>query len=295
MERAKKAVVIGAEGYSMATDEVAVSCYSWKNIKKIKNICDYDYVLVNLLSISDENSRNDVDWKQVNTVLCLKNTLEVLRHKGLIVIVGDPRFSTSITSETKSIQKPFLDWTGMLFIWDNSPGDTIDSLSHQFRFYQDYVDRLKKWSYSLSDVLANDEKRDEILRVIGRSGDALSIKASKRSICQNRYRKDLIFQAGLCVTQREQYPKTNQSKLLVNFGDIVFLPPIDASKEETLLITMYRMFGIEASSPEPQWGDSCKVPNQELYLGKIGDVELEIQVLREHPKKDDPVVNWVYP
>ena len=264
----------------MSIDEVVVNCYGWRNISRIKNLCDYDYVLINLLSVRDEKSQNGVDWNHVDAVLSLKNTLEVLRHKGMIVVVGDPRFLISVTSESKLVQKPFLDWTGMLFVWDNSPGNTTDFLDRQFPYYQDYIDRFKSWSYSLTDISANTEKRDEVLRTIDRFEDRFRVRTSTKCICRNRYGKNLIFEAGLYVTEEEKYRK-NQNNVFISLGSIVFLPPIDASEEETLLIALYRVFGIKASSSEPQWLTSCIVPNQEVYSNRIEDVKLQIQELDE--------------
>ena len=150
-ERQFKIAIIGAAGPRYASPEVRVECFPWNRLKKLANLADYDIVILDLLSMTDQRLP---DVETFESVINERSVLEVLVSKnqvspnGNIYVLGDPRFS--ITQEinfvpvlpsppyrgaevsegaevsNRQYEIPFLYWTNMEFEWDNRPGDTIE-------------------------------------------------------------------------------------------------------------------------------------------------------------------------
>jgi hypothetical protein len=49
--RPKKIALVGATGYEYSSPEERVNCFSWDRLKKVTNLADYDFVILNLLSL----------------------------------------------------------------------------------------------------------------------------------------------------------------------------------------------------------------------------------------------------
>jgi len=138
-ERQQKIALIGAAEPRYESREVRVECFPWNRLKKLTNLVDYDVVILNLLSITDQTLQ---DIETFDSVLNEKSMLEVLfsksqkRPNGAFVVLGDPRCSftrmitpipgSAVPARSRKIEIPFLKWTGMEFSWDNRPGDTIE-------------------------------------------------------------------------------------------------------------------------------------------------------------------------
>ena len=170
-ERRRKVVLIGAKGYERADDSLCVDCLPWTNIRKLQNIRDYDVVILNLLSLTSKQSREEVDWAAFVTLLDFHSTMDILMNGGMIIVIGDPRFPITATPSDPKAKKEklkekegvdaaqaFLAWTGVKFAWDSEPGDTVlfaDDYDH--RRYADYIGKLKKWEYSLAGCRLDDD------------------------------------------------------------------------------------------------------------------------------------------
>ena len=167
-KRNQKVVLMGAKGFQRTTEGVQVDCFLWSQIGKIKNIRDYDTVILDLISLCTSESRQSVDWKKFSGLLDFHNTADILMNGGMIIVVGDPRFSIDPEKKDKHAKKtrkadeqksrPFLEWTGVDFAWDYEPGDTVgfqDDYDH--RRFTDYVAKLVKWEYSLAQCRLNED------------------------------------------------------------------------------------------------------------------------------------------
>ena len=154
--RQKKVIIIGAEGYERIDETTRVECFSWTNIKKIKNIRDYDTLIINLLALKDDAKREQVDWEAFSEDLNFHAARDILQHDGEVIVVGDPRFRIPIEdegvqgeSESKQ-EQDFLNWTDISFKWDSEPGDTVHFVNdYEHRAYEEYIGKISKWDYSL--------------------------------------------------------------------------------------------------------------------------------------------------
>ncbi len=152
--KTRKLLLIGATGYDRSKDGLRLDCVSWDELSGIANVRDYDVLVLNLLSITTEEARQKVDWEKFNRLLDFYAASDILTHEGMIVVLGDPRFSVTKIKELET--KPFLEWTGATFVWDNQPGDTVvvdDSYDNSE--FKDYAKYLRKWNYSLHRCYQN--------------------------------------------------------------------------------------------------------------------------------------------
>jgi hypothetical protein len=264
--------MLGCKGYQRNADDIMVDCFSWNEVTKIKNIRDYDILIINLLSLSSTKPKLDGDV--IFEYLNIASTLEIIRNNGEIIIIGDPRFEIEVTDQKnkdKKVTKPFLRWTGIDFFWDNSPGDTktfTDDYRHTC--FENYISHLKDWKYSLHGLRIDKD------RMVGfynkefffEKGYKLDIK--KDDFCYNRYKNAVAFSLQIGIfTER-------QDEELLLYGPIHFLPKIDKNEDETIQIVLQDLCGIEVELPEPEWLKGYNAPGQEKIDKKIEQVTLDI-------------------
>jgi len=265
-ERQHKVVLIGAKGYERTVDDRRVDCVQWSEIKKIKNIRDYDLVILNMLPLNKASTRDEVDWETFYKLLDFTSAMDILGNKGKIIVLGDPRLTMTI----KSDQKDFLIWTGVDFVWDSEPGDTvIISESGYWPQFYDYMLKLKKWAYSLAFTKLNERivsSRFD-LNYYRSTGNRLSIHLN--ALCFNRYNHSLACQ----LTYRlMDFGITKES------GPIIFLPEIDLSEDETIQLVLTSVCGIETNLPEPEWISGFLAPGQEEIDAEIARIDKEIKI-----------------
>lgn len=272
MSRKRKIVILGCKGYQRNTDDILVDCFSWEDISKIKNIRDYDTLVVNLLPLTP--SELPLDGNVIFEHLNIISTLEIIQNGGEIIVVGDPRFDVEIIDpddKDKKTQRPFLRWTGIDFFWDDSPGDTKifkDDYSH--RSFQNYISHLKNWKYSLKGLKLD---ADRVIQFFNRDffitkGYKLDVK--KDDFCYNRYKNAIAFSIQIGI-----FSESKEEELLL-YGPIHFFPKIDKNEDETIQIVLRDLCEVEAELPEPEWIKDYNAPGQEKVDKKIEQVVLNI-------------------
>lgn len=282
MSRKHKIIILGCDGYQRDTEEILVDCFSWDTIAKIKNIRDYDTLIVNLLSLP--STPLPLDGDKVFDHLNIVSTLEIVQNGGDIIVVGDPRFEVEVKdteNKDKKIKRSFLCWTGIDFRWDESPGDTIsfkDDYDH--RRYENYISHLTKWSYSLASCCLDN---DRVMRFFNSSFFAdkgYKLDIDKDDFCYNRYKNAITFsiRIGIFSAYKEQ-----ESILL--YGPIIFLPRIDKNEDETIQIVLRDLCGVEAKLPEPKWLAEYEAPGQEKIDKKINEISLGLNNSFQNLKK----------
>lgn len=272
MARKKKIVIIGCDGYQRNTEDVLIDCFDWENLSKIKNIRDYDTLVVNSLSLKklDVPTNGDPIFEHLNIL----STLEIIRNNGEIIVVGDPRFEVEVSDpedKKKKIKRPFLRWTGIDFFWDNSPGDTKtfkDDYEH--RSLQEYISHLRNWGYSLGGLKLDE---DRIIKLHNQElfiteGYALGIK--KDDFCFNRYKNAIAFSVRIGIFSKRE------DRALLLYGSMYFLPKIDKNEDETIQIILRDLCDVEAELPEPEWLKDYNAPGQGKIDKKIEQVTLNI-------------------
>jgi len=281
-------MLIGATGYNQSDDEIRIDCFEWREIQKIKNIKDYDVLILDLLKLDTEEVRKRIKWKHFISILNFEITRDIVLNNGMIIVIGDPRFI--IIDETvrkgggsKQIIASnivnFLDWSGLVFYWDNKPGTTIITSSvYKHKKFLEYLKYLKDWKYSLSGVKINKEITEPFFNIEYLEKENAEISVRKDNLCQTRYN------CGLACEIRYQIIKTTNSyhntKQVTNiYGPMIFLPKINLNEDETLLLIFEDICGIEMELPEPKWLEQYTAPGQAKIDTKIKEIETKTEKL----------------
>jgi hypothetical protein len=269
--RKSKALILGSSGYQRANEKLQIVSKDWSKINRVKNIRDYDVVVINLLSLENKEL---VDWEYFDDLITFKNSIDILRNGGVIFIIGDPRFSYKIDDFN---EKEFLTWTGINFLWDSEPGDTVHFQdNYQNKNFEEYSGNLRKWTYSLKYCQLKNEVIEENFNKEALTEQRISIQLNRKSIAHNRYNYDLIFSVNLQF-ERESYGPKNFVES--TYGPIYFLPEINLSEDETIQLFLKEILGMEAPLPEPEWIGDYSAPGQGKIDEEIRKIEAEIDNL----------------
>jgi len=276
-------MLIGATGYNQSNDEIIINCFEWREIQKIKNIKDYDVLILDLLKLDTEEARKRIKWKHFVSMLNFETLKTMMRSNGMIIVIGDPRFN--IIDERKRMDGgskqvtnynivKFLDWTGFNFNWDNKPGTTTSiRCDYNHKEFRRYLEYLKDWKYSLSTVEISKEIEESFNNAEYNIENNLVISIKKNELCQNRYYNSLAFE--LRYQTLEYVPTYNNpiKKLKWSFGPMIFLPKIKLNEDDTLLLILEDVCGIEMELSEPEWLNQYSAPGQAEIDKKIKEIE----------------------
>jgi hypothetical protein len=287
-----KIIIVGTSGYEQQSADSRVECCEWGRISRLANLRDYDVIILDLLSVNLKKA----DWAAFRKLLNPTIAKEILFSQAMVITVGDPRFQIPVaTSRGAEVTEPFLNWTGLVFGWDNSPGDTVlfnDDYNHHT--YAGYVRNLRGWSYSLrsctKDVgVFQNLYSQEVLRTQGRN-----LRLEQDPFCANRYGNSICFSVRISVTRIVDHLGIPQEEVLMRSGTLVFLPEIDLDHDQTILLVLRDVCGIESDLPEPDWVEKFEAPGQKQVDEEIRRIEGELvsnrkaleaaQAKREHER-----------
>lgn len=275
MANTKKLLIIGSKAFTMSTEDWLIDSFAWDEVDKIQNPYDYHTLVISLLGICDDDARNNVEWNKVWSKLTVPKTWHFLKCKGTVIVVGDPTF---YVRTEKRMKVPFLWWTGFRFAWDNSPGDTKRP-SEKFAFVKEYMQRLQKWKYSLKDVQI-DPSFSEFTRMYLKEEN---VRLQKRTFFENRSKFALAFL--VCFQMPGKIP--GRPDLHNYTGPVIFLPEINATEKETLMIVSRDLCDIEILTPEPEWVRHYVAPGQKQIDKRISTRQKAILKEKKCLEKDE--------
>jgi len=289
--RQRKIMLIGATGYNQSDDEIRIDCFEWRKIQQIKNIKDYDVLILNLLKLDTEEARKKIKWKHFVSILNFEITRDIILNNGMIIVIGDPRFNiieetAKMDGGSKQIIKinintvNFLDWSGLVFYWDNKPGTTtIIECDYNHKEFREYLKYLKDWKYSLSIVEISKEIKDSFNNIEYNKKNNFEISIKKNKLCQNRYNNSLAFELRYQMLENVYTYRTVIKKLIQSYGPMIFLPKIKLNEDETLLLVLEDICGIEMELPEPEWLKQYSAPGQAEIDKKIKEIKTKNEKL----------------
>jgi len=272
VSQVKKILIIGSSAYKKSDSEVRIDSYSWRKIGKIKNPRDYHTLIIDLLSISDEELRSQVPWSDVQSKLHIYTSTQITKRGGEIIFIGDPRFH--IPASNKNI--PFLEWTGLEFDWDNSPSAATYTVDDD-RKYEQYFKKLSQCDYSLASVSINDVIMDQGINRRHLNQEGITVDVRTKDLSQNLSRFALAFTVFLEYYRERGHADITRKELFYAGGPIIFLPRIDALEDETLEIVLRDICGVTISLPEPQWIHEYIGLGQDAVDKDIGDYKARIE------------------
>ena len=284
-------MLIGATGYNQSDDEIRIDCFEWREIQKIKNIKDYDVLILDLLKLDTEEVRKRIKWKHFISILNFEITRDIMQPNSMIIVIGDPRFniieetakmdggSKQIIEISTNIVK-FLDWSGLDFYWDNRPGTTTNiRCDNKHKEFQEYLKYLKDWKYSLSTVEINKEIKENFNNIEYFKKNNMEITIKKYILCQNRYNNYLAFEIVYQILKTDYIHGHKEKILMQSYGSMIFLPKIKLNEDETLLLVLEDICGIEMELPEPEWLKQYSAPGQTEIDKKIKEIETKSKKL----------------
>jgi hypothetical protein len=269
--RQRKIMLIGATGYNQSDDEIKIDCFEWREIQKIENIKDYDVLILDLLKLDTEEVRKRIKWKHFISILNFEITRDIILNNGMIIVIGDPRFTIMDGIVN------FLDWSGLIFYWDNRPGTTIiTSSDYRHKKFLEYLKYLKDWKYSLSVVEINKQIIEPFLNIEFLEKRNAEISIKEDNLCETRYNCGVAFEIRYQILETIR----NEVKNVVHsYGPMIFLPKIYLDEDETLLLVLEYICGIEIELTEPEWLEQYSAPGQAEIDKKIKEIETKIEKL----------------
>jgi len=280
--RKHKVILIGAKGYQRTAEGLQVDCFLWGQIAKVRNIRDYDTIILDLLPFENESSREEVAWEHFRSLLDFHSTMDVLINGGRIIVIGNPQFRMKLNQKQEkgekdgeeSNEQEFLSWSGINFVWDSEPGDTIIFKNdYDHRRYAEYVNKLNRWDYSLATCHANIETLSSRFNLDYIEKQDCDINLSKDFFCYNRYKN------GLAFSLRYQYRKHEyrEWRVVEEFGPIIILPKISLPEDDTIQIVLTEICGIATNLPEPEWLSEFSAPGQKAIDDEITRIQGELE------------------
>jgi hypothetical protein len=261
-----KIAVIGSRPFIASSPERRLDWFKWDQLSKLKNIHDYDAVVLVFPTLGDLASVEELE-----RIFDPKAAQELLDSGTSVIFLGDPRRNIG------SWAAPLLGWTGLVFTWDDRPGDTI--IANDDRQYQHalpYLEALDRWSYSLAECVPDPAYWGEFHDLERLTEGEASFSADVTRYAWNRYGNALAFSVSLLVKipSPNQYGKREEIRL---DGDFVFLPTTSRSTEEDLLVLLRDFLGAEVAIPEPQWVNAMVAPGQEQLDQEMDRIAIEIE------------------
>lgn len=289
--RQRRIALIGASGYEHGSEAAKVECFGWDRLRKVKNLADYDMLILDLLSLTDPGA---IDAKVFRSVLNAGIAGQVLgSDESAIYVLGDPRFDLPCEPSEGRVVEPFLSWTGLEFRWDGRGGVAVErGPEGHVGPLGVFASGLDRYDYSMAECRV---AKDEELHLWG-FWDMDAFDGSAKAVCEvadvytTRYGLSVAFVVSHAVVSaqvpvqrqvgRKTYLAGGGSPLQAS-GPIVFLPKGRLSEAETIELILRDIHGVEISSPEPAWIEDFAAPGQEGIDGAITETDAAVEALLE--------------
>lgn len=287
-DRIVKIAIIGASGYRTETEDRKIVSFPWDKLAGIKNLADYDTIILNLLSVNPMA----IDSVAFSSALNLQTMKDVLMNEGKFIVVGDPRFMvpSNPTDKAGGSERPFLYWAGMKFHWDGHPGDTVEfhgfighplirSSRRDFSRYESYVKQLKTWKYSLRGVEPDFDALGEVLDLPLIKEREQEIEVALFGFATNRYDCNLAFSANILLCRTVRTYSSTSTERVIEFSPIVFLPATTLTEDEALRLILRDVCQVSLEQPAPEWVEQMTAPGQEQVDKDIEAIRSEVTSL----------------
>lgn len=289
-ERQLRIALFGTLGYERGSGAACVECFRWNELRKIKNLADYDVVVLNLLSLGRPE---DMDAEAFRAALDVRTTRQILQDgSGSIFVLGDPRFDLPSEFEGRVYAEPFLSWTGLEFSWDDRGGVAVQNVWANLEGpMATYAANLDRYRFSMVGCRPFLDE-EGLWGMWGRKeleGEGLRASVSIEGICTTRYGQHVAFVVNHTTepvvegVRRHVGGRTYTTDVEPKpaSGPIAFLPESRLSEEQTLELILRDMFGVEMSAPEPEWIEAFQAPGQEEVNEAIAETDAQIEALLE--------------
>lgn len=305
--------LIGLSGYSYKGDETELVSYSWNKLAAIKNIANFDELIVHLPSLREVTKLTRESFERVFN---LSNLVDILRGDGRFIIIGDPRTkvvasdpnnkNTRLRSKLDALTSEFLHWTLLGAEWD----DRLCSAKEiGYADYRDrnafgrYVSSVAECSYSLIRFNPDMETISEAFELsrIRESKPNAGISVQPNNFSLSRYGTMIAGEVEFSlVTVDRRYTMPREEEVL-KFGSIVFLPESTIGHDEAIRILLEDAYDIHLETQPPEWVRELVAPKQQKLDDQIATIKVEAealhrrwQVLQEQRQATRQVLRLLY-
>jgi hypothetical protein len=281
IDRQKKVALLGAREFEYSSSEARIECFPWNQLNKVRNLADYDEVVLNTSSLRDSARSSGAT---IRNVLDTSTAHEILRPpgEGAIFVLGDPRIGLAGKTDDKSLgNETFLSWTGFEFVWDDRSGTTLEpEAGPNFKLHTLLIDKLDGWKYSLKACKPLFDSPDSIWLPDELLGQGFSVRPFVKPLVKNRYGNPVVFSVRHVAEPVEGGPVSRRrTEPIVLGGPIVFLPELRFSEEEFLEFVLQVFCEVDVSAPEPEWVSTFVAPGQSAVDRNIADLDARMREL----------------
>src|SRR5258708_6737194 len=264
IEETTRIAVIGAAKWSREEDTLQVNCIDWNMPFSAINLRDYDEWVMYVDSLPEQVATGSI-LESLNPSYLYECLITGLR----IYVLGDPR----INVHYKKGMKPFLDWTGYDFKWDDAPGTISSRQIGLCRTYQpdEYLTAFSKSSNALKEATAG-QGFMVAKKPINAAVEACTLKLHWLvSTRYNTYPSSALSFVTFSTT-RNEVPGSH--------GDIIFVPTVHNESASALRAFINSLYVGDFGVYTPVWLEAIKAPGQDLL-----DVEID-KLIREREKTE---------
>lgn len=289
----KKYLVIGSSGHQF------VDCIEW-DVDPLPNIIDYDIIIANTRSITDELLKKISSKNQIETFR--KLLTRFLISNGQLIILSDFRRNVKRPNKYPDYLNNY-SWCPIDIGTQIESGTTIEIIENKF---PNYFSKFNKWEYYLfmpKSCLSN-----EFTRLIGNTHDT-KYKFPEYIFIKNRYGKMLSGSLACEVYYKKtehplygssiDYFDTTPDRML---GEIVLLPLLpDINDKSAVSILLEDLLG-KPQVPLPlDWVKKVDMPlikeidrRVENLLEKIRNIDTKIKRITEKKEQIESYKKLLY-
>jgi hypothetical protein len=263
----QKYLIVSTETSSLSRDEFVLDRVAWEELAKIKNLNDYDAVVINLNASSGSLPTKDFDQfeKQINTLFNQESWTHIILSGGRIFVVGNPNFAFRTINNSKNMVQvqplqAMLDLTE-----DSRPLDyrrVERNSQNDYKAVYKYLDNVSTWKYSLTKININNFWRHSLA--------AFNLSVSCNALGITSYNTALAIHYSFHVN--------NNCGGYSQVGSIICLPSLAKDAQTEDLFILKEFLGVTTNLPEPEWVKRLRLPNQ-------AKIESEIVSKQEEEKK----------
>jgi len=259
----RKYLLISGETSRLINEEWSLDRFAWKEAYQIKNLSDYDAVVLNLEALAFQRERESLHPDITAMVFSAASWRQILRGGGRIILVGD--LECVVPGRPEMPQNLQAEHLGKLIDSrkDRRPLEyrrirRSDEDSEK-RIYA-YMDQVTDWSYSLSHL--------DLTQAFA----ALLQKGQSLFDCHVVFHGVTSFSTALAVT----------IGIICDHGPsmITLLPSSGRGYEADDIFVLREWLDVYSTVPPPKWVDSLTLPMQPELEKRIEAKTKEWEALR---------------
>jgi hypothetical protein len=290
----ERIALIGLSGYGHQSDTAKLESYPWKRIGAIKNLADYDTVIIYLPTFNEWSSfhRPTFDEK-----FNLANFCDLMKGNGRLIIIGDPRFdlpadrepSTQVTglkAQMASQNNNFLQWTLLGISFDGrfaTMSNPIFDDHYDSNKFHRFIELTKQVDFSISSF--NPDMKtfkamtgwDDRLRRLPDNAVIAYLEPYSRT----RYHTYVACEVRFALMERNPYSDSEDqfTRHVGNIGCVTFLPSPSTPADDSIRILLTDAFDIQMETTAPEWAELMLAPEQREIDAELDRVRNQLELL----------------